>query len=141
MWSVSVLSSASTVLDISQYNSFTVMCGATFQSSYIPRISFMFILTRNNEPVTDTLSTSPVMRPSPTNVFQNTSVNQTALSGSDTLTYNCTVVFSINGSHITTESSTTQITVKGELKLYIHTDHTTNMFLIYKQVPYYQQHQ
>ena len=121
MWSVSVYSSASTVLDISQYNSFTVMCGATFQPSYIPRVSFTFILTKNNEPVTDTLSTAPVMTPSPGNVYQNTSVNQAALSGPGTLTYNCTVVFSVDGSHITTDSSTTQVTVKGKLELsYTH---------------------
>ena len=124
MWSVSVSSSASTVLDVSQYNSFTVMCGATFQPSYIPRVSFTFMLTKNNKPVTDTLSTSPVMAPSPTNVYQNTSVNQAALSGPDTLTYNCTVVLSVNGSHITTDSSTTQVNVKGKLEFSIHTDRT-----------------
>ena len=118
MWNVLVSSSASTVLDISQYNSFTVMCDATFQPRYIPRVSFTFMLTKNNEPVTDTLSIGPVMSPVSTNIYQNTSVHQTALSGSDTLTYNCTVVFSVNGSHITTDSSTTQVTVKGELELY-----------------------
>ena len=92
-----------------------MMCGATFRPSNIPRVSFTFTLTKNNDPVTDTLFIGPVMSPAPANVFQNTSVNQTAFSGPDTLVYNCTVVFSINGSHITTDSSTTQITVKGEL--------------------------
>ena len=121
MWSVSVSSSASTVLDISHYNSFTVMCGATFHPSYMPGVLFTFMLTKKNEPVTDTLFIGPVMSPSPNNVFQNTSVNQTAFSGSDTLVYNCTVAYSISGSHITTDSSTTQVTVKGELELsYTH---------------------
>ena len=121
MWSVSVSSNASTVLDTSHYNSFTVMCGATFHPSYMPTVSFTFMLTKNNEPVTDTLFIGPVMSPALTNVFQNTSVNQTASSGPDTLVYNCTVAFSISGSHITTDSSTTQVTVKGELGLsYTH---------------------
>ena len=114
---MSVSSSASTVLEITDYNSFTVMCGATFHPSHIPRVSFTFMLTKNNEPVTDTLFVGPVTSLSPTNVFQNTSVNQTASSGPDTLVYNCTVAYSISGSHITTDSSTTQVTVKGELEL------------------------
>ena len=120
MWNVSVFSSATTVLDISDYNSFTVMCGATFSASHILTVLFTFMLTKNNEPVTDTLFNGPVIS-STTNVFQNTSVQLNASSGLDTLVYNCTVVFSINGSHITTDSSTTQVTVKGELELsYTH---------------------
>ena len=119
MWNVSILSSASTVLDISHYNFFTVMCGATFHPSYIPRVSFTFMLTKNNEPVSDdTIVIGPVMSSSTTNVFQNTSVNQTAFSGQSTLVYSCTVVFSVNGSHVTTDSSTTQVVVKGELELF-----------------------
>ena len=125
MWNVSVSSSTSTILDISDYNLFTVMCNATFEPETIPRVSFTFTLTKNdnNEPVNDMLSIiSPVMSLSPTTLSQYSSVNQTASSGPDTLVYNCTIVFSINGSHITTGSSTTQVTVKGELELsYIHT--------------------
>ena len=119
MWNVSVFSSASTVLDISHYNSFTVMCGATFKPSYVPRVTFTFMVTKNNEPVI--LAIGPVL-PTLTNVFQNTSVNQTASSsGQGMLVYNCTVEFNINGSHIATGSSTTQVTVKGELKFFEHT--------------------
>ena len=95
------------------YNSFTVKCGASFQPSYIPRVSLMFMLTRNNAPITDVLSTSPMIAPSPAIVFQNISLNQTAFTGPDALVYNCTVVFSINGSLIVTDSSTTQIIVRG----------------------------
>ena len=98
------------------------MCGATFHPSYIPRVSFTFMLTMNNEPVTDTLTIGPVMSQSLFTIFQYSSVQQTASSGPDTIVYNCTVAFSINGSHITTDSSTTRVTVKGELELsYIHT--------------------
>ena len=125
MWSVSVFSSATTVLDISDYNSFTVMCGATFHASQILTLLFTFMLTKNNEPVTNTLFIGPVIS-STTNVFQNTSVQLNASSGPDTLVYNCTVVFSVNGSHITTDSSTTQVTVKGELELSA-CKHTVNL--------------
>ena len=126
VWSVSVFTSASIVLDIGHYNSFTVMCGATFHPSYIPRASFTFMLTKNNEPITDTPFIGPVMTPAPENISQNTSVNQTASSVPDTLVYNCTVAYSISGSHITTDSSTTQVTVKGELGLpYTRTRQTT----------------
>ena len=117
MWNVSVFSSASTVLDISHYNSFTVMCGATFYPNFIPRVSFTFVLTKSNEPVSDTLSIGPVMSPAPGNTSQYSFVQQTTSSGQSILVYNCTVAFSINGSHITTDSSTTQVTVKGELEL------------------------
>ena len=117
MWSVSVSSSAGTVLDISDYNFFTVMCGATFQPSYVPRVAFTFMLTNNNEPVSDTLSIGSVMLPSPPelNISQYISAKQNVSSGPDTLVYNCTVVFSINGSFINSGSSTTQVTVNGEL--------------------------
>ena len=108
-------SSASTVLDISQYDSFTVMCGAIFYPSNTPRVSFTFMLMKNNESFTDTIG--PVMSLAPGNISQHTSVNQTASSGPGIFVYNCTVVFSVNGSHITTGSSTTQVTVKGELEL------------------------
>ena len=73
----------------------------------------MFMLTRNNAPITDVLSTSPVMVLSPTIVSQNISISQTAVTGPDTLVYNCTVIFSVNGSVITTGSNTTQIIVRG----------------------------
>ena len=119
------------------------MCGATFHPSNIPRVSFTFMLTKNNEPVTDTIS--PVMppTPAPATISQYNSVQQTAFSGPDTLVYNCTVEFSINESHITTNSNTTQVTVKGELELsYIHTVNLalmTNILLIHLQVSHYQQ--
>ena len=95
------------------YNSFTVKCGAAFQPSYIPGVLLTFMLTRNNALITDVPSTSSVMAPSPTIVFQNILLNQTAFTGPDTLVYNCTVVFSINGSLIAIDSSTTQIIVRG----------------------------
>ena len=105
-------SNASTVLDISGYNSFTVQCGGTFSPSLSQ--SFSFMLTRNSIPVTDGLSTSPVMTTGAT-VSQSSSVQQTASSASPaTLVYNCTVEFSISGSLITTASNTTQVIVKGE---------------------------
>ena len=114
--SVSVSSNASTVLDISGYNSFTVQCGGTFSPSFqsIRRITFIHV-NRNSVPVTDELlSTSPVMTTGDT-VSQNSSVQQTASSASPaTLVYNCTVEFSISGSLITTASNTTQVIVKGE---------------------------
>ena len=111
-------SSASTLLDISDYNSYTVMCGATFHPTFIPRVAFTFMLTKNTEPITDTLSIGPVMSLTPENISQYSSVQQTASSGPDTLVYNCTVAYSISGSHITTDSSTTQVTVKGKAVLF-----------------------
>ena len=114
--SVSVSSNASTVLDISGYNSFTVQCGGTFSPSFSGE-SLSFMLTRNSVSVTDGLSTSPVMATGDT-VSQSSSVQQTASSGPATLVYNCTVEFSISGSLITTASNTTQVIVKGELALY-----------------------
>ena len=79
--------------------------------------------TRNGESVTDGLSTGPAMEKVVTILTQNSSVQQTASSGQDTLVYNCTVVFSINGTVIITNSNTTQITVKGKLEIYT-TEHT-----------------
>ena len=113
--SVSVSSNASTVLDISGYNSFTVQCGGTFSPSFQQSgESLSFVLTRNSVPVTDGLSTSSVMATGDT-VSQSSSVQQTASSASPaTLVYNCTVEFSISGSLITTASNTTQVIVKGE---------------------------
>ena len=112
--SVSVSSNASTVLDISGYNSFTVQCGGTFTPSYQQSgESLSFMLTSNSVSITDGLSTSPVMTTG--TVSQSSSVQQTASSASPaTLVYNCTVEFSISGSLITTASNTTQVIVKGE---------------------------
>ena len=108
-------SNASTVLDISGYNSFTVQCGGTFSPSLQQSgESLSFMLTRNSVSVTDGLSTSPVMTTGDT-VSQSSSVQQTASSASPAiLVYNCTVEFSISGSLITTASNTTQVIVKGE---------------------------
>ena len=113
--SVSVSSNASTVLDISGYNSFTVQCGGTFSPSYQQSgESLSFMLTRNSASITDGLSNSSVMTTGDT-VSRNSSVQQTASSASPaTLVYNCTVEFSISGSLITTASNTTQVIVKGE---------------------------
>ena len=109
--SVSVSSNASTVLDISGYNSFTVQCGGIFRlSSQQSGESFSFILTRNR--VSVGLSTSPVMATGDT-VSQSSSVQQT-VSGPAILVYNCTVGFSINGLLIITASNTTQVIVNGE---------------------------
>ena len=107
-------SNASTVLDISGYNSFTVQCGGTFTPSYQQSgESLSFMLTSNSVSITDGLSTSPVMTTG--TVSQSSSVQQTASSASPaTLVYNCTVEFSISGSLITTASNTTQVIVKGE---------------------------
>ena len=110
-------SNASTVLDISGYNSFTVQCGGTFSpSSHQSGESLSFMLTRNSVSVTDGLSTSPVMATGDT-VSQSNSIQQTAPPGPATLVYNCTVEFSISGSLITTASNTAQVIVKGELAL------------------------
>ena len=113
--SVSVSSNASTVLDISGYNSFTVQCEGTFSPSFQQSgESLSFMLTRNSVLVTDELSPSPVMTTGDT-VSQSSSVQQTASSASlATLVYNCTVEFSISGLLITTASNTTQVIVKGE---------------------------
>ena len=113
--SVSVSSNASTVLDISGYNSFTVQCGGTFTPSYQQSgESLSFMLTSNSVSITDGLSNSSVMTTGDT-VSRNSSVQQTASSASPaTLVYNCTVEFSISGSLITTASNTTQVIVKGE---------------------------
>ena len=143
MLSVSVSSSTDTVLDISGYNSFTLQCGGTF-SPYYSQGGVHIIWTRNGEPVTDGLSIGPLMTTG-TKVSQNSSVEQTASSGPNTLVYNCTVVFSISGTVITTNSNTTQITVKGKLEMSTHHRKSTNqtliiiLFLMYKQVPHYQQ--
>ena len=109
-------SNASTVLDISGYNSFTVQCGGTFSPSFQQSgESLSFVLINNSVPVTDELLTSPVMTTGGTTVSQSSSVQQTASSASPaTLVYNCTVEFNINGSLITTASNTTQVIVKGE---------------------------
>ena len=137
--SVSVSSNASTVLDISGYNSFTVQCGGTFSpSSHQSGESLSFSLTRNSVPVTDGLSTSPVMATGNT-VSQNSSVQQTASSGPATLVYNCTVDFSISGSLITTASNTTQVIVKGELALYTIGPYASLLSTYLEQVPHYQQ--
>ena len=139
--SVSVSSNASTVLDISGYNSFTVQCGGTFSpyfSSHQSGESLSFMLTRNSVSVTDGLSTSPVMATGDT-VSQSSSVQQTASSGPATLVYNCTVEFSISGSLITTASNTTQVIVKGELALYTIGPHASLLLTYLEQVPHYQQ--
>ena len=110
-------SNASTVLDISGYNSFTVQCGGTFFPSFTQSgESLSFMLTRNSVSVTDGLSTSPVMAAGYYTVSQNSSVQQTASSGPATLVYNCTVAFSISGSLIIAASNTTQVIVKGEIQ-------------------------
>ena len=109
-------SNTSTVLDISGYNSFTVQCGGTFSPSFQQSRESSFMLTRNSVSVTDGLSTSPV-KTKENVVSQNSSVQQTASSGPATLVYNCTVAFSINGSLIITASNTTQVIVKGEIRL------------------------
>ena len=136
---MSVSSNASTVLDISGYNSFTVQCGGTFSPSFSGE-SFSFMLTRNSVSVTNGLSTSPVMATGDT-VSQSSSVQQTVSSASPaTLVYNCTVEFSISGSLITTASNTTQVIVKGELALYtIGHAHASLLSTYLEQVPHYQQ--
>ena len=133
-------SNASTVLDISGYNSFTVQCGGIFSpSSHQSGESLSFMLTRNSVSVTDGLSTSPVMATGDT-VSQSSSVQQqTAPSGPATLVYNCTVEFSISGSLITTASNTTQVIVKGELALYTIGPHASLLSTYLEQVPHYQQ--
>ena len=137
--SVSVSSNASTVLDISGYNSFTVQCAGTFSpSSHQSGESLSYMLTRNSVSVTDGLSTSPVMATGDT-VSQSSSVQQTASSGPATLVYNCTVEFSISGSLITTASNTTQVIVKGEVALYTIGPHASLLSTYLEQVPHYQQ--
>ena len=136
---VPVSSNASTVLDISGYNSFTVQCGGTFSpSSHQSGESLSFMLTRNSVSVADRLSTSPVMSTGDT-VSQSSSVQQTASSGPATLVYNCTVEFSISGSLITTASNTTQVIVKGELAFYTIGPHASLLSTYLEQVPHYQQ--
>ena len=109
--SVSVSSNASTVLDISGYNSFTVQCGGTFSPSF-QQSGKLLISTRNKTAVIDSNS---IMIAGSMTVSQSSSVQQTASSASPaTLVYNCTVEFSISGSLITTASNTTQVIVKGE---------------------------
>ena len=127
-------SNASTVLDISGYNSFTVQCGGTFSPRYQQSgESLSFSVS-----VTDGLSTSPVMASGDT-VSQSSSVQQTASSGPATLVYNCTVEFSISGSLITTASNTTQVIVKGELALYTIGPHASLLSTYLEQVSHYQQ--
>ena len=128
-------SNASTVLDISGYNSFTVQCGGAFSPSFQQSgESLSFMLTRNSVSVTDGLSTSPVMAAGDT-VSQSSSVQQTASSGPATLIYNCTVEFSINGSLIITASNTTQVIVKGEIRL---ESISLSLLNFNTQVPHYQ---
>ena len=103
-------SNASTVLDISGYNSFTVQCGVTFIPSF-QQSGELLISTRNKSIV---INSNSIMTKGD-KVSQNSSVQQTASSASPaTLVYNCTVEFSISGSLITTASNTTQVFVKGE---------------------------
>ena len=83
--------------------------------------------TRNGQSVFDGLSTGPAIQNSHTLLTQSSSVQQTASSGADTLVYNCTVVFSISGTVIITNSNTTQITVKRELEMST-TEHTSNTY-------------
>ena len=115
--SVSVSSSTNTVLaDISGYNSFTLQCDASFSSHFIrANESFDFVWKRNDKPLTNRVLTNSLTY-SASGVYQNSSVQQTAFSGTSTLEYNCSVLFSIRGSLITTASSTTQVTVKGKLE-------------------------
>ena len=135
--SVSVSSNASTVLDISGYNSFTVQCGGIFSPIFQQSGESSFMLTRNSVSVTDGLSTSPV-KTTGNIVTQNSSVQQTASSGPATLVYNCTVAFSINGSLIITASNTAQVIVKGEIRLESTSCHC--LYLLFKtQLPHYQQ--
>ena len=137
--SVSVSSNASTVLDISGYNSFTVQCGGTFSpSSQESGESISFMLTRNSVSVTDGLLTRQTTKKNLT-VSQSSSIHQTAFSGPATLVYNCTVEFSISGSLITTASNTTQVIVKGELALYTIGQHASLLSTYLEQVPHYQQ--
>ena len=114
---VSISSSTHTILDIEKYNLFTLQCIGTFSPSFSqPGESFSSTLTRNNEAITDaTIETSKLLH----TVSQRSTVQQNASSGPDFLLYNCTIVFSINGSHIATGSNTTLVVVRGEL----HVEH------------------
>ena len=115
--SVSVSSSANIVLDISGYNSFTLQCDASFSSHFIrANESFDFVWKRNDKPLNNGVLINSLTY-SASGVYQNSSVQQTALSGTSTLEYNCSVLFSIRGSLIATSSSTTYVTVKGKLEL------------------------
>ena len=115
--SVSVSSSANIVLDISGYNSFTLQCDASFSSHFIrANESFDFVWKRNDKPLNIGVLINSLTY-SASGVYQNSSVQQTALSGTSTLEYNCSVLFSIRGSLITTSSSITYVTVKGKLEL------------------------
>ena len=113
---VSFSSNASTVLDISGYNSFTLQCsGKTSPIVAQSEELFSFKLTKNGLPVSKSLSISSKANSSLT-LSQNSYVHQNASLGPDLLVYNCTVRFSVSGSVIATISSTTHIIVKGELK-------------------------
>ena len=112
---VSLSSNASTVLDISGYNSFTLQCsGKTSPIVSQSEESFSFKLTKNGLPVTKSQSISSTAT-SLLTFSQNSSVQQNASFGPDSFVYNCTVCFSVRGSIIVTNSSTTHIIVKGEL--------------------------
>ena len=114
---VSLSSNASTVLDISGYNSFTLQCSGKVNPIITQsQESFSFKLTKNGLPVTKSPSISSTANLSLT-LFQNSSIQQNASLGPDSLIYNCTVRFSVSGSIIATNSSTTKIIVKGELKI------------------------
>ena len=105
---VSFSSNASTVLDISGYNSFTLQCsGKTSPIVAHSEELFSFKLTKNGLPVSKLLSISSKANSSLT-LSQNSYVQQNASLGPDLLVYNCTVRFSVSGSIIATNSSTTQ---------------------------------
>ena len=74
-----------------------------------------FKWTRNGVSYTNT--NKKAIPSSNNDAFQNSLVQQNVSSpGPGTLVYNCTVVYSINGSLITSGSNQTTIIVKGELK-------------------------
>ena len=112
---VTLSSNASTVLDINGYNSFTLQCSGKVNSIVTQSQElFSFKLTKNGLPVTKSSSITSTANLSLT-LSQNSSIQQNASSGPDSLVYNCTVHFSVSGSIIATNSSTTHIIVKGEL--------------------------
>ena len=120
---VSLSSDASTVLDISGYNSFMLHCEGK-ASPIIARSkeSFSFTLTKSGSPVTKSSSCiSPMVTSESLTISQHcSSVQQNASLGPDMLVYNCTVDFSVNGSLVATGSSTKQIFVRGELNCMMH---------------------
>ena len=123
---MSLSSTTNLVLDIIGYNLFTVHCDATLiPTSAHLEDSVTFLLTGNDNKVNDTV----LKGSEPTTVSQRVSIHQNAAvsSGTDTLVYNCTVFFSINGSLITSGSNQTTIIVKGELSYthFLHYVHIT----------------